>query len=40
MTETIESRIERLLDQLETPGLTSQEIERIKEKIEYLESRE
>lgn len=33
---TTEERIERLLDQLENPGLTEPEIERIKLKIEYL----
>lgn len=36
MAHSTEERIERLLDQLENPGLTSREIELIQQKIEVL----
>ena len=37
---TIEERLERLLDQLENPSLSAGEIERLKQKIEYLRTLE
>lgn len=33
----IEARIERLLDQLEQPGISASEIERINEKVTLLQ---
>jgi hypothetical protein len=36
METPLEKRVERLLDQLENPSLTTQEIEIIKGKIDYL----
>lgn len=36
MERTIDERIERLLDQLENPGLTDGEINRIEKKILVL----
>lgn len=36
MDTPIEQRIERLLNQLENPSLTTQEIEIVKGKIDYL----
>lgn len=38
MPASIEDRIERLLDQLEDPNLTSGEIQKIREKIDFLDS--
>lgn len=32
----VDTRVERLLDQLENPNLSEQEIARIKSKIEFL----
>lgn len=32
----LQNRIDRLLDQLENPGLTVQDIEKIEQKIEVL----
>ena len=40
MAVTIETRITRLLDQLEKQDLNDDEIERIKSKIAYLEARQ
>lgn len=37
---SVESRRERLLDQLENPLLTTAEIEKIKLKLELLEAQE
>lgn len=36
-SEGTDTRIEKLLDQLENPNLTEQEIERIKQKIDVLQ---
>ena len=36
MTTSTEERIERLLDQLEKPGLSQLEIDHIKDKINFL----
>lgn len=40
MEEDINARIERLLDQLENPYLTSMEIEAIQGKIKFLQTLE
>jgi len=37
MPESIDARVERLLDQLENPNLSDQEVERIQKKIEFLQ---
>lgn len=38
-TTSIDARISRLLDRLEMPDLTEDEIQRIKDKIKFLEER-
>ena len=38
MEPTLDDRIERLLDQLENPGLSAADIGLIERKIEYLHS--
>lgn len=38
MPEKTEDRIETLLDQLENPALTSEEIVRIEKKVRFLQS--
>lgn len=40
MTVDKEERIERLLDQLEAPGLTATEIARIEQKLKILQDLE
>lgn len=37
LVSDIEARIERLLDQLEQPGISASEIERINEKVTLLQ---
>jgi hypothetical protein len=38
MATDVDTRISRLLDQLERPGLTESEIQRIEDKIRFLRS--
>jgi hypothetical protein len=40
MANTNDARISRLLDQLEKPGLSDEEIARVKEKVEYLQGQQ